>query len=202
MNFHNFSLRRSDGPGGFTLVEVMIGIAVLGVGAAVTIGALTKFNSLAATSRNASGAYATVVNQIDLFESISPFNPQKLFERPDCDNVVHAQIPKDYTSICAGQLPAYDMTATAPNTWRPISVDGTTYNVPVYQYKDPTTGNVIVVNGLLEIQVNDLSATLPNTYQAIVRVSWQYLGRGPIWNAARNRWEYQFTMSTIRTSDI
>lgn len=186
MNFHKIRLRKSESLGGFTLVEAVIGIAVLGIGAAATIGALTKFNSLAATSRNASGAYATVVNQIDLFESMSPFNPQK------------GQIPKD----TATAFPTYDMTTTAPNTWRPISVDGTSYNVPVYQYKDPNTGNVIVVNGLLEIQVNDLSASLPNTYQATVMVSWQYLGRGPIWSAAHNRWEYQFSMSAIRTSDI
>ena len=59
------------------MLEAIVGIAVLGIGAASMIGALTKFNSIAAISRNATGAYTVVMNQIDSFQSMSPFNPQK-----------------------------------------------------------------------------------------------------------------------------
>jgi type II secretory pathway pseudopilin PulG len=64
-------------PAAFTLVESVVGIAVISVGTACTVGALTKFNSLASTARNATGAYTAVMNQIDLINSDSPFNPQK-----------------------------------------------------------------------------------------------------------------------------
>ena len=62
--------------GGFTIVETVVAITLIGVGVASTLGALTKFNSIAATSRNATGASAVLMNQIDLFQSMSPFNPQ------------------------------------------------------------------------------------------------------------------------------
>src|SRR6202045_2206686 len=61
----------------FTLVETAVGIAVIGLGTACAVGALTRFNSLASTARNATGAYTVVMNQIDLIQSDSPFNPQK-----------------------------------------------------------------------------------------------------------------------------
>ncbi|HXY60414.1 MAG TPA: type II secretion system protein [Chthoniobacterales bacterium] len=72
-----------------TLVETVVGIAIIGIGTACAVGALTRFNSLASTARNATGAYTAVMNQIDLIESDSPFNPQKT--NPDGT----AQIPPE-----------------------------------------------------------------------------------------------------------
>ena len=63
----------------------------------------------------------------------------------------------------------------------------------------------IIVRGKVTSTVTDLSASLPslpNTYMVVFTIGYQYLGRGPIWNKPRNRWEYQLSMSTIRTSDI
>jgi prepilin-type N-terminal cleavage/methylation domain-containing protein len=100
---------------GFTLVESVVAVAVIGVGVASTLGALTKFNSIAAMSRNATGASAVVMNQVDLFQSMSPFNPQR---NPP-------QIPVDPDGT-------YDMSAGA-------------VGVPVTHtiaYKDPSTGLV------------------------------------------------------------
>jgi hypothetical protein len=37
---------------------------------------------------------------------------------------------------------------------------------------------------------------------AVFTIGYQYMGRGPIWSTARNRWEYQQSMTAIRTSDI
>ena len=73
----------------FALAEVMMGISVLGIGIVSTVGALTKFNSIASISRNSTGACAAVMNQIDLIQSDSPFNPQKT--NPDGT----AQIPPE-----------------------------------------------------------------------------------------------------------
>ena len=88
-------------------------VALIGVGVAATLGALSKFNSIAAISRNGTGASAVLQNQVDLFQSMSPFNPQK------------GQVPKDtvYPST-----PTYNMTAGAVG----VSVTHTIY------YKDPT----------------------------------------------------------------
>ena len=107
--------------GGFTLVEAVVAVALIGVGVASTLGALTKFNSIAATSRNATGASAVLMNQVDLFQSMSPFNPQK------------GQIPKD--TAYAG-LPTYDMTAGAGAVGVPVT--------HIIYYKDPTTAATVL----------------------------------------------------------
>ena len=176
------------------MVEAIIGIAVLGIGVATTVGALTKINSIAAMSRNSTGAYSVLMNQVDLFQSLSPFNPQKTNQNPDpCSGATNtAQIPKDG---CHGSYPLYDMTLTGSGTWRSLSVDGTTFNVPVYQYKDPNNNTVVVVNGQLSVQVADLNfaGTNPSSgpFQATFKITYTFLNRN-----------YSFTMSTIRTSDI
>jgi prepilin-type N-terminal cleavage/methylation domain-containing protein len=111
--FYKYHKRQS---GGFTLIEAIVGIAVLGIGVASTVGALTRFNALAATTRNSTGAYTVVINQIDLFQSMSPFNPQKTND----DGTV--QIPKyveaagnnsGWTVNNPSSLPSYDMTIGA-----------------------------------------------------------------------------------------
>ena len=166
--FHKFYIRQAAG---FTLIEAVVAIAVLAIGVASTIGALTKFNSIAATSRNATGAYTVVMNQVDLFQSMSPFNPQKTNQ----DGT--PQIPKDPTYSPA----TYDMTL-GTHTIGCLSTDPSTKVVsvsnqwPVYQYKDPSTGTTVVVKGTLTIQVTDIStSSAPNTYQAVVTIKYDYL---------------------------
>jgi prepilin-type N-terminal cleavage/methylation domain-containing protein len=178
VNCHkNHIIVRASHSAGFTMVETIVAIAVLGLGVASTIGALTKINAIAATSRNRTGAYTVLMNQIDLFQSMSPFNPQKTNQNGT------AQVPKDAQHTLA----TYDMTVGTHN----MSVDGTTLNVPVYQYKDASNNVVLVVNGTLSETVTDLSSTLPNTYQATFTITYTYLNR-----------TYTFSMSTLRTSDI
>ncbi len=191
MKLRQFSPASAHRKSGFTLVEILIGIAVLGLGVATTVGALTKINAMAAASRNTTGAYEVLMNQVDLFQSLSPFNPQKTNQNPDpCTGALNSsQIPKD---TCHGSYPLYDMTLTSGSSWRSISVNGTNFNVPVYQYKDTSNNTVVVVNGQLALQVTDLtSAGLPNTYQATFRIQYTYLSR-----------QYTYYMNTIRTSDI
>lgn len=170
--------RRSPKPAcdsaGFTMVETIIAIAVLGIGVATTIGALTKVNSIAAMSRNSTGAYTILTNQVDLFQSMSPFNPQK----------TNPEIPTDTSH---GSFPTYDMTVGTHN----LSVNGTDFKVPVYEYRDINNNVVLVVNGTLTTTVTNLSASLPNTYQAVFTITFTYLNRN-----------YTYSISAVRTSDI
>ncbi|MGZ5020951.1 MAG: type II secretion system protein [Chthoniobacterales bacterium] len=169
---------------GFTFAEILVAISVIGIGIATTVAALTQTNWLASNSRNATGAYTMLVNEVDLFQSMSPFNPQ----RKNQDG--SAQIPKDSAH---GSFPLYDMTTTG-GTPRQLSIDGTTWNVPVYEYKDANNNIVVVVNGQMTETVTDLSSAtpaLPNTYQATFTLTYTF----------RNR-TYSYSISTVRTSDI
>jgi hypothetical protein len=74
MHSPKVELRRCDA---FTMVEAIVGITLAGIGIACCLSALTMINSMASTSRNATGAYTVVMNQIDLILSDGPFNPQK-----------------------------------------------------------------------------------------------------------------------------
>ena len=222
---------------GFTLVEAVVAISLIGIGVASALGALTKFNSIAATSRNSTGASAVLMNQIDLFQSMSPFNPQ-----PSKN-----QIPKDTVNT----PPTYDMTvgthtigykdpttgvvSNQPDPW-PVyreparwtyadaatrtgasGFTGTDIGQLAYQSDTQTywrlqataptwtqdTSGGIIVKGTMTSTVTDIStALMPNTYMAVFMIGYQYMGRGPIWSNTRNRWEYQLSMSAIRTSDI
>jgi hypothetical protein len=61
----------------------------------------------------------------------------------------------------------------------------------VYEYRDASNNVVLVVNGTLSETVTNLSASLPNTYQAVFTITYTY----------RNR-SYTYSISTLRTSDI
>lgn len=136
---------------GFTIVEALAGIAVLGTGVALTVGALTKFNSIAGTARNASGAYTMVMNQIDLIQSDGPFNPQK----KNTDGT--SQIPPELTLGTQTQtnVPVYQdpnsgiivsgtMTTTVTDISSTYTSGSTTF--PLIMYKAVVTLNYTYLN--------------------------------------------------------
>ena len=135
-----------------TLVETVVGIAIIGIGTACAVGALTRFNSLASTARNATGAYTAVMNQIDLIESDSPFNPQKT--NPDGT----AQIPPEL------QIGTH-----------------TQSNIPVYQDPKTgviVTGTMTTTVSDISSTYTNGSFTFPLTmYKAVVTVTYTYLNR-------------------------
>jgi type II secretory pathway pseudopilin PulG len=137
---------------GFGIVEALVGIAVLGLGVACTVGALTKFNSIASMARNATGAYTAVMNQIDLIQSDGPFNPQKT--NPDGT----AQIPPELR----------------------IGVQ-TSNNVPVYQDPSTgviVVGTMTTTVTDISSTYTSGSTTFPLImYQAVVTISYTYLNR-------------------------
>ena len=147
-NYHKLRKRLAA----FTLVEAMVAISVLGIGTASTIGALIKFNSIASISRNASGACTAVMNQIDLIQSDTPFNPQKT--NPDGT----AQIPPELQLGTQTQdnLPVY----RDPNTG--VVVTGT------------LTTSVTDISSTY----TQAGVTFPlTTYQAVVTLTYTYLNR-------------------------
>lgn len=158
---------------GFTLVEAAVAISLIGVGVASTVGALTKVNSIASMSRNATGAYTVAMNQIDLILSDGPFNPQKTN-----DNTGLPMIP-----------PALQL-----NSSRTPAGPLVTNNVPIYRELDALNNIVDIVLGTMTTSVVDVSPkpnAPPYFYRATVTVTYTYLNRN-----------YSFSMSTVRTSDI
>jgi type II secretory pathway pseudopilin PulG len=137
-DFHSLIPRKKAAA--FALAEVMVGISVLGIGIASTVGALTKFNSIASTSRNATGACAAVMNQIDLIQSDGPFNPQKT--NPDGT----AQIPPElqpgiqtqnnvpvYQDPSTGTVVSGTMTTAVTDISSTYSQSGQTFQLTAYQ---------------------------------------------------------------------
>ena len=164
---------------GLTIVEAVVAITLLGIGLTSTITALTKFNAFASSSRNLTGAYTTVMTQIDAIESAAPFDPLHVSETGATDPLVPSVLALDSTR--PGGTPL-------------------TETVRVYLYKDPDkdpadpTSDVVVVNGTRKTSVVDASqtyngVTLPMR-RATVSIDYTYLGRN-----------YSFSMSTLRSSD-
>jgi type II secretory pathway pseudopilin PulG len=164
---------------GLTLVEAVVAITLLGIGLTSSITALTRFNAFASSSRNLTGAYTTVMTQIDAIESASPFDPFHVSE----------------TGATDPQIPSVLTLDSARPGGTPL-----TETVRVYIYKDPNidpadpTSDVVVVNGTRKTSVVDVSqtyngVTLPMR-RATVSIDYTYLGR-----------TYTYSMSTLRSSD-
>ena len=136
----------------YSLVEAMVSLGVLGIGIASMVGALTQFNSNASITRNATGAYAAVMNQIDLIQSDAPFNPQKT--NPDGT----AQIP-----------PELQLGTQTQN------------NVPIYQDPNTgvvVSGTMTTTVSDISSTYTQGSQTFPLTmYQAVVTITYTYLNR-------------------------
>jgi prepilin-type N-terminal cleavage/methylation domain-containing protein len=114
----------------FTLVEVLIATALLGLLAASALWALTQANNYASITRLYTGAETAAQNQIDLFLTDGPFNPQ---ETPP-------QVPPVLT---LGQSAPQAVTIYS----EPAGVDGQTHAVTgqmvttVAQVPDPNVPN-------------------------------------------------------------
>ena len=143
---------RLTATGGFTLLEAFVGISVLGIGVACTVGGLTKLNSIACSARNATGAYTAVMNRLDLIQSDGPFNPTKT----NVDGT--AQIP-----------PELQLGTQTQN------------NISVYQDPNTgviVSGTMTTTVSDVSSTYNNGSYTFPVTmYKAVVTISYTYLNR-------------------------
>lgn len=147
------------------MVETMVAVALIGVGVACTIGALTKMNAMASSGRNLTGAYAVLTGKVDQFQSLGPFVPR------------NGQIPKDTSSIpptfdmttgTARTLGYYDpMTGTVLSTW-PIYMEPPRWT---YANAGARTG----ASGFKPIDVGQLA------YQSDAKTYWRLQSTAPTW---------------------
>ena len=182
--FHN---NRGDGTAkaqqnsAFTMVEVIVAIALIGIGVSTTIAALTKFNEFASTSRNATGAYTIAMNQIDAIQAATPVDPATLFNA--------TRVPRSLATLVTtwqGNPGAGTVTTETTST-----VSGTISNIPIY--KEDTSAGAIAFFGTITTTLTDVSPTpsvAPFLYNATVTVTYTYMNRA-----------YSFSMSTLRTAD-
>ena len=63
---------------GFTLIEAVVAIALIGITITAFTMTMSSLNESASVTRNATGASTALQNQIDLILSDGPFNPQKV----------------------------------------------------------------------------------------------------------------------------
>lgn len=144
--------KTSNNPaGGFTVLEALVGISVLGIGLSCIVGALTKFNSIASMARNATGAYTAVMNQIDLIQSDSPFNPQRT--NPDGTTQIPPVLQLGtqtqnnvsvYEDPNTGVIVAGTMTTTVTDISSTYTSGSTTF--PLVMYKAVVTINYTYLN--------------------------------------------------------
>lgn len=139
--------------GGFTMVEVIVAIALIGIGVASTVAALTKVNAFASTSRNSTGGYSVVMNQIDHIQSAQSI-PQ--------DSANGILIRADLTEPAVPMNGTQTLTnVTSPNLLK------------IYQ---PTSGATILAD-TLTTTVAPVSVAGVTTYRATVTVQYKYQGR-------------------------
>jgi prepilin-type N-terminal cleavage/methylation domain-containing protein len=139
----------------FTLIEVVMALAVLGTMAGGCYVGFNSLNAYAVSSRLYSEAQTCAQNQIDLILSKEPFDP------------TNNKVP----SVLGGQVLAANAstTVTTPN---------------VFIYTDPVNGNV-VVTGTMTTTITNPGSTMTfagtttnlNAYRATVSVSYTYRNR-------------------------
>ena len=71
------TIMRNNKSLGFTIIEIMAAIGILGIASAGTIATLVQMNQNASLSRLRTGAGTVAQNKIDYLLSIQPYNPQK-----------------------------------------------------------------------------------------------------------------------------
>src|SRR6202011_5831057 len=72
-NAHQNLVRQQDG---FSFVELMLALALIGGVSATSIWSLTDTNRQAAANRLFTEAQVVAQNQVELFQTDGPFNPQ------------------------------------------------------------------------------------------------------------------------------
>jgi prepilin-type N-terminal cleavage/methylation domain-containing protein len=208
---HRCSQRPSLLRAGFTLIEVVIALAVLGVMAAGCYIGFNSINTYAVTSRLYSEAQTAAQNQIDLVLSKEPFDIQTAYisgtfdptlQKIPIELMTTAEIDALVTSGVA--IPAVAPTATPATTssyypYYPYyrSGAGQPVSKQAFIYQDPVTGKV-VVTGTLVTTVTDTSSTMLfagatsnlNVRKATATVSYSF----------RNK-DYTVAMDSLRTAD-
>jgi prepilin-type N-terminal cleavage/methylation domain-containing protein len=174
----------------FTLIEIVIALAVLGTMAAGCYIGFNATTTYAVSSRLYSEAQAAAQNQIDLVLSREPFDVM----------VSPNKIPLEL--MTAAELAALSppLGTSAPATtsaYYPYYISNNLLTRDAFIYTDPSTG-LVLVKGTLATTVTDIGESMTlegittnlNTRRATVKVNYTF----------RNT-NYTVAMDTIRTAD-
>jgi prepilin-type N-terminal cleavage/methylation domain-containing protein len=206
-----FRLLRRNYRAAFTLVEIVIALAVLGVMASGCYIGFNSINTYAVTSRLYSEAQTAAQNQIDLILSKEPFDITGAYVSGSFDATV-GKVPIEVMTVA--ELDALAASGVIFPTTPPTSIPLTTNKYypyyPYYRsgsgqpvskeafiYQDPVSGKVIVT-GTLTTTVTDSGTTMAfagttsnlNIRKATASVTYSF----------RNK-NYNVALDTLRTAD-
>jgi prepilin-type N-terminal cleavage/methylation domain-containing protein len=212
--------RASAASSGFTLVEIVIALAVLGVMAAGVYLGFNSVNTYAVSSRLYSEAQTAAQNQVDLILSREPFDvkaayitgsfdpttnkiPIELMTTAEIDALAASGVtfptaaPTATPAVSSSYYPYYPYYRTG--TGQPVSKQA-------FIYQDPITGKV-VVTGTLTSTVTDtglsmsfINSTNLNTRKANVTVAYDFRKTLDALGATQ-KGSYTVQMDTLRTAD-
>ena len=199
---------------GFTLIEIVIALAVLGTMAAGVYIGFNAINAYAVSSRLYSEAQTAAQNQIDLILSKEPFDiiaakisgsfdpalnkiPVELMTVSELDSVAASGVTFPTAAPTATPAATSSYYPYYPYYRIPSGADAGKLAKQAFIYQDPVTGTV-VVTGTLTTTITDAGLTSNfinnntdlNTRRANVTVSYNLRGR-----------DYVVSMDTLRTAD-
>ena len=208
-----FHCRHRATESAFTLIEIVIALAVLGTMAAGCYIGFNAINTYAVSSRLYSEAQTAAQNQIDLILSKEPFDSQAAYVSGSF-NPALSKIPVELMTVA--ELNKLAETVTFPTSAEnvPSSTPATTDPYypyyPYYRtgtgqpikrrafiYQDPVSGQV-VVTGTLTTTITDAGISMTfagttsnlNVRKATASVSYTFRGKN-----------YDVAMDTLRTAD-
>jgi len=187
-------LEKAASHAGFTFIEVMMGIAILGVISSSVIFGLTQLNHYATVNRLYTAAQTLAQNQIDLILTKGPFDPVAVPPTYPSPNI----LGEDATNLAGGATYTY---------YSDPLVSDTLYAAPrfVTIYRDPmNTNNTTnaIVQGTIQSRIKKAPHTVTTTVggvstttslsirQATVTVAYNFRSR-----------PYSVVMDTMRTPD-
>jgi prepilin-type N-terminal cleavage/methylation domain-containing protein len=213
--------RGTDGRSGFTLIEVVIALAVLGTMAAGVYLGFNSINTYAVSSRLYSEAQTAAQNQIDLILSREPFDvkaayisgsfnpglnkvPIELMTTAEIDALAASGVtfpttpPSAAPAITSTYYPYYPYYRTGSG--QPVSKQA-------FIYQDPVSGKVVVTGTLTttitdtNLSMNFINTTNLNTRRATVTVSYDFRKVTEDISGSTQRGSYTLQMDTLRTAD-
>lgn len=217
---HRCIHRTLPGRAAFTLIEIVIALAVLGVMAAGVYLGFNAVNTYAVSSRLYSEAQTAAQNQIDLILSKEPFDVRAAYVSGTFD-ATQKKIPPELMTVA--ELDAVAASGVTFPTAAPTATPATTSSYypyyPYYRagaglplskqafiYQDPVTGTVLVT-GTLTFTVTDTNTSMSfinstNLNLRNVNVSVNYsFRRVTDASSALLHGDYTVAMGTLRTAD-
>ncbi len=187
---------------GFTLIEIVIALAVLGTMAAGVYIGFNSVNTYAVTSRLYSEAQVAAQNQVDLVLSRAPFDIVGAYVSGSFNQSLN-KIPLELmTTAELDALSPQPLASPPPTTnkyypyYRNSKITGSPLAKQAFIYQDPVSGQVLVT-GILNVIVTDAAMAMTfissknlNVRKANVQVTYSFRNRG-----------YTLAMDTLRTAD-